>query len=100
LIEWRDQLIQQAWQRFYGASGWRKTDQQLLPGLGATPAHADASLISASATLIRVSLRSADPQIREMAIEAAQRARPMTQAEPYTYVSHLLALGEIPPSVQ
>jgi hypothetical protein len=50
--------------------------------------------------LIRVSLRSADPQIREMAIEAAQRARPMTQAEPYTYVSHLLALGEIPPSVQ
>ena len=100
LIEWRDQLIQQAWQRFYGASGWRKTDQQLLPGLGATPAHADASLISASATLIRVSLRSADPQIREMAIEAAQRARPMTQAEPYTYVSHLLALGEIPPSAQ
>jgi uncharacterized protein YyaL (SSP411 family) len=100
LIEWRDQLIQQAWQRFYGASGWRKTDQQLLPGLGATPAHADASLISASATLIRVSLRSADPQIREMAIEAAQRARPITQAEPYTYVSHLLALGEIPPSVQ
>ena len=100
LIEWRDQLIQQAWQRFYGASGWRKTDQQLLPGLGATPAHADGSLISASATLIRVSLRSADPQIREMAIEAAQRARPMTQAEPYTYVSHLLALGEIPPAVQ
>jgi uncharacterized protein YyaL (SSP411 family) len=100
LIEWRDQLTQQAWQRFYGASGWRKTDQQLLPGLGATPAHADASLISASATLIRVSLRSADPQIREMAIEAALRARPITQAEPYTYVSHLLALGEIPPSVQ
>ncbi len=100
LIEWRDQLTQQAWQRFYGASGWRKTDQQLLPGLGATPAHADASLISASATLIRVSLRSADPQIREMAIEAAQRARQITQAEPYTYVSHLLALGEIPPSVQ
>ncbi len=100
LIEWRNQLIQQAWQRFYGASGWRKTDQQLLPGLGATPAHPDASLISASATLIRVSLRSADPQIREMAIEAAQRARPMTQAEPYTYVSHLLALGEIPPTVQ
>jgi uncharacterized protein YyaL (SSP411 family) len=100
LIEWRDQLTQQAWQRFYGASGWRKTDQQLLPGLGATSAHADASLISASATLIRVSLRSADPQIREMAIEAAQRARQITQAEPYTYVSHLLALGEIPPSVQ
>ena len=100
LLEWRDQLIKQAWQRFYGASGWRKTDEQLLPGLGATPAHADASLISASATLIRVSLRSSDPQIREMAIEAAQRARPITQAEPYTYVSHLLALGEIPPSVQ
>ena len=100
LIEWLDQLTQQAWQLFYGASGWRKTDQQLLPGLGATPAHADASLISASATLIRVSLRSADSQIREMAIEAAQRARPITQAEPYTYVSHLLALGEIPPSVQ
>jgi len=100
LLEWRDQLLKQAWQRFYGASGWRKTDEQLLPGLGATPAHADASLISASATLIRVSLRSSDPQIREMAIEAAQRARPITQAEPYTYVSHLLALGEIPPSVQ
>ena len=100
LLEWRDQLIKQAWQRFYGASGWRKTDEQLLPGLGATPAHADASLISASATLIRVSLRSSDPQIREMAIEAAQRARPITQAEPYTYVSHLLALGEISPSVQ
>ena len=100
LLEWRDQLIKQAWQRFYGALGWRKTDEQLLPGLGATPAHADASLISASATLIRVSLRSSDPQIREMAIEAAQRARPITQAEPYTYVSHLLALGEIPPSVQ
>ena len=85
-------LLNQAWQRYYGAAGWRTDDQPLVPGMAEQPAMPDGALRAPSALLIRVAAQSDDPQLAAKAREAAERGRPKAQAEPFSYAGQHAAL--------
>lgn len=90
-----------AWQRFYGADGWRLSEDAVLAGSTAEAALADGTLPSPSAVLIEVSLRLAaergERALGAKAREALARARAQVWEDPFwyaTYVGVLLAQEE------
>ena len=92
-------LLNAAWQRFHGPDGWRRDDRPLIPGVGAEPAMPEGALPAPSALLIRLALRSDDPELVGRAAAAAELARPQAQNEPFWYSGHhaaLLALSAAP----
>lgn len=84
-------LLNLAWQRYYGEGGWRADDEPLLPGMAEQPAMQSGALAAPSAILIRLALRSDDPQLVEIAHGAIDRARARTQEEPFWYAGHFEA---------
>ena len=92
-------LLNAAWQRFHGPDGWRLDDRPLIPGMGAEQAMPEGALPAPSALLIRLALRSDDPELVARAVSAAELARPQAQDESFWYSGHhaaLLALSAAP----
>jgi hypothetical protein len=86
-------LVRQGWQRFHGLGGWVTDDQPLIPGMAQKPALLEGALPAPSAVLMAVAARSGDPDLAQMAAEAAEPGRAKAQAEPFWYAGHLLALA-------
>jgi uncharacterized protein YyaL (SSP411 family) len=91
-IAWRDELIQQAWQRFFVERGWLDTEQALIPGMGEKAAQADGALLSPAGVLLRISLKQEALQDKVKIALALSRFH--AQQEPFWYPGHLLALLE------
>ncbi|BAN68489.1 thioredoxin domain-containing protein [endosymbiont of unidentified scaly snail isolate Monju] len=88
LAAWRDELLEQAWQRFHAPRGWRLAEHPDLPGMGESPVIQDGALPAAAAVVLRLSLRSGDQRARQ----AAEEALPRIQEEPFWYASWVEAL--------
>lgn len=86
------QLIQQAWQRFYGTGGWRLTDDALIPGMGAEPALKEGALPSPSALLLALSNQYADAELLDKTRQAIKLSRAKVQEAPFWYAGHTLQL--------
>jgi uncharacterized protein YyaL (SSP411 family) len=85
-------LVRQGWQRFHGVSGWLNDDQPLIPGMAQKPALLEGALPAPSAVLIAAAAGSGDPEMMQMAVQAAELGRAKAQSEPFWYAGHLLAL--------
>jgi uncharacterized protein YyaL (SSP411 family) len=86
-------VLQQGWQRFYGADGWRLSESRLLAYGGSETILADGPLPSPSAVMIDTSLKVAgktgDQALRQRALSAMAAGVETLQAEPFWYASHL-----------
>ncbi|MEJ2645446.1 MAG: DUF255 domain-containing protein, partial [Gammaproteobacteria bacterium] len=85
-------LVRQAWHRFYGSGGWRRSDATLVAGGRPRAALAAGGLPAAPAVLIDVSIRIADalhlPGLDARARRALARAAPVVAADPFWYASY------------
>lgn len=89
-----EQLLHNAWERFYAAPGWLQADQALLPGMPKDPAQDDGALPSPAAMVISLSVRVADSGLAGKVGSANREALPVVQEQPFWYASHGLILIE------
>jgi uncharacterized protein YyaL (SSP411 family) len=87
-------VLAQAWQRFHGAAGWRRSDRGLLPGMAVEPGLMDDVLPSPSALVVGLSLQAAEPAMRERAAQARDAAAGAVAASPFWYAGHALLLAQ------
>ena len=87
-------LLDSAWQRYHGPGGWRMDDHPLIPGMGERAAMLEGALPAPSALLVRVAIRSDDPDLVERALTAAELGRRATQQQPFWYAGHHAVLLE------
>lgn len=92
LAAWRDQLLQKAWQVYFGPAGWHAGAGVSIPGMGEEPAQSDGALRSASALILQLSLGSQHQGLKNRALEALPMTRPPVQEEPFWYPGHLRVL--------
>jgi len=82
------QLLSQAWRRYFDGS-WTRSDDALLQYGNRNLVLSDDVLPSASATLIRLSLSVQDKQLNRQARQALYLAHEVLQSEPFWYVGYL-----------
>ena len=87
-------LLDSAWQRYHGPSGWRMDDHPLIPGMGERAAMLEGALPAPSALLVRVAIRSGNPDLVKRALTAAELGRRATQQQPFWYTGHHAVLLE------
>jgi len=92
-------MIQQALQRFFGARGWRLSEQPLIAHGGHEAVIADGPLPSPSATLLAAALRLArstgDTSLRRQALAALNTAHDRIASEPFWYASQVAAVAGV-----
>ena len=90
-------ILADAWQRFHTERGWRPDSAPLIPMLPPSPAMSDGPTPSASATILAVSLETADflkdDGLREQAEIAMGRSGPVLSQQPFFYASHVAVLA-------
>ncbi|HEB96491.1 MAG TPA: thioredoxin domain-containing protein [Sedimenticola thiotaurini] len=67
------QLMKRAWQLFFAADGWRRSDDLLIPGLAPEPALSDGPLPSPAAMLIAMSREEGLGERPRRALEISYR---------------------------
>ena len=91
------QILVDAWQRFHTDRGWRRSSESLIPMLPPSPAMSDGPTPSPSATILAVTLETAeflkDDGLREQAEAALRRASGVFSAQPFFYASHVAVLA-------
>jgi len=87
-------LLAQAWQRFHGTAGWRRSDRGLLPGMAVEPGLLDDVMPSPSAVVVGLSLQAADPVLREAAAKARDAAAGVVAASAFWHAGHALLLAQ------
>jgi hypothetical protein len=89
-------LVDQAWQRFYGAEGWRLTTSPLLALPSWQEVIEDGPLPSPVGTLLAASQRLAPGAEMEdwPVAEALARAAPYVTFDPFAYASYAILLGK------
>ncbi len=96
-------LVQQAWHRFHGPSGWRRSEDTLVAGSRPQPALATGGLPAAPAVLIGVSMQIAGamdrPALKARARRALAQAAPVVAADPFWYASYASLLAPSGPGV-
>lgn len=96
--EWQNQIIAQAWQRFYSKKGWLLAQNMLLKYGQGEPVITDGVLPSPSAILIRASLfapksrfKNDSPNIKSM-LAAMNVEQPEIADNSFWYASHIVNL--------
>jgi hypothetical protein len=89
-------ILADAWRRFHGQGGWRRTSASLIPMLPPSPALSDGATPSPSAALIAASLETAvlagDDAMRAQAEEAMRQAGGVLVEQPFFYAGHVAVL--------
>ncbi|MFK5914310.1 MAG: DUF255 domain-containing protein [Woeseiaceae bacterium] len=90
---WLEQMINQAWKRFYINDGWRLSDKSLLKYGANEVVVSDGVLPSSSAVLIDSSLRlnklKSNKLIEGKAINALHKGKADILRQPFWYASHI-----------
>ena len=96
--QWLNDVIEQAWKRFYNEQGWLLEENSLLKYGQNVVIINDGVLPSASATLINISLKLAkknkDAILEKKALTALNVAHDEVVSQPFMYASQILALFE------
>lgn len=92
-MQWVARLVAQAWQRFATGSGWRLSEDTLIPWATTQAVIPDSALPSPSALLLDVSLRlsahSQDPQLYSKVMSAARRGGAELAESPFFYATEI-----------
>ncbi len=101
---WLENIIEQAWARFYTTQGWLLSENSLLKyGAGET-VIADGVLPSASAVLIDTSLKVAkynkNKKLKSKALKALNSGQTNVVNQPFWYASHIQALFDYQKTLQ
>jgi uncharacterized protein YyaL (SSP411 family) len=87
-----EQVIGQAWKRFFSPQGWRLTETSLLADAPSEVMLADGPMPSPSAELLRATLDllkvREDVQLREQAAQAISAGQDVLLEDPYWFASH------------
>lgn len=86
------QILYKAWQRFYDTTGWRLSDEALIPGMGSEFALGEGALPSPSAVILQLSSQIIDPVLEKKVSQAITHSRRKAQSEPFWYAGHALQL--------
>lgn len=96
---WLDEIVSQAWEKFYTNKGWLLEENSLLKYVQSEAILFDGVLPSASATLINVSLRVAKKNNNLALMKKVLRALNVGHAEimsqPFMYASHIMSIFEL-----
>lgn len=88
-----EQIIRQAWRRFYSRDGWLLGENMLLRYGAGQMAMADGPMPSSSAVLIETTLRLVkqrpDNRLRQMSLLALSSGHEEIRREPFWYASHI-----------
>ncbi len=91
--------VDDAWRRFHDGSGWRLSDQTLLPGGHGVAMFSDSPLPSPSVVLMRTAWRLAalgdDKALRQRVLKAAASDHTVLQAAAFEYAGQVALLAEI-----
>jgi len=98
-LEWVMEVVDQAWQRFDSATGWKLAEDTLVPLATVQAVVPDGAMPSPSAVLLDVSLRLSahrkDPMLYSRVMAAGRRgAREMSES-PYFYASEIALLMDL-----
>lgn len=90
-------LVEQGWQRFHDADGWRLDRDRSIAYGGAEPVIADGPMPSPSAVLVRVSLQvarqSGDQALLKRALSALNVGRTDIESDAFWYASQIEAVA-------
>ncbi len=90
-------LLDEAWQRFRSARGWKLADDSLLPGIPTEPILADGPLPSPTAILLDTSLMLAnrldDSELRDKALLVLRQDYAQLASSPFVYATHVGVLA-------
>ena len=86
-------VADQAWARFYSASGWRQSEPGFIPMEAGSDVLADSAMASPSAVVLRTSLRLAsrlkDPSLKSRALGALNSGHPLINSDPFWHASQI-----------
>ena len=89
--DWYRRLLAGAW-GFFVAGGWQEGSEHLLPGMGSVAALGEDALPAPSAMLLQLSQNDPVYALDARTAEALAASRALTQAKPFWYAGHALAL--------
>lgn len=96
--KWLEEIILQAWQRFYNDKGWLLAENSLLKYGQGEAVISDGVLPSASAVLISISLRLAeknnDEKLKKQSVDALNEGQDDVARQPFWYASQVKTLFE------
>ena len=94
-----EQIVDQAWKRFFTPQGWRLTETSLLANASSEVMLADGPIPSPSAELLRTTLdllkERGDTQLREQALQAISVGQELLLEDPYWFASHARAVFQL-----
>ncbi len=89
-------VVDQAWRRFYGESGWRLAEASLIAAESTRDALADGPMPSPSGVIARVSLELAlhlnDESLKKQALGALNASQRLVQEQPFWFATHIGAM--------
>ena len=101
---WLEELVNQAWKRFYSKKGWLLAEDMLLKYGQGEALIADGVLSSPSATLINISLKLAeknkDNRLKKQSLSALNISHTDLVSQPFWYASHIVTLFEMQKVIQ
>ena len=94
-----EQIVDQAWKKFFTPQGWRLTETSLLANASSEVMLADGPIPSPSAELLRTTLdllkERGDTQLREQALQAISAGQELLLEDPYWFASHARAVFQL-----
>jgi len=89
-------IVDQAWQRYYGKTGWRLNDRSLIQAESGRDVLTDGPLPAPSGELIGVSLKLAkklnDKPLRTRALAALNSGHTIIEKNAFWYATHVKAM--------
>ncbi|NNG14617.1 MAG: hypothetical protein HKM22_05600, partial [Gammaproteobacteria bacterium] len=94
-----EQIVDQAWKKFFTPQGWRLTETSLLANAYSEVMLADGPIPSPSAELLRTTLylleERENVQLREQAMQAISAGQEVLLEDPYWFASHARAVFQL-----
>ena len=93
-----EQIVTQAWQRYFSSDGWRLSEDILIPYGGSEAILADGAMPSPSAVMIETTFRllkhKPNPQLQGLAAKAIRADSESLSDSPFSYATHLSVLED------
>lgn len=95
-----EEVLNQAWTRFYGKQGWRLAEKSLIKTEASQDVIADGTTPSPSAVIAGLSLKMAargnnkNKKLKNKALSALNSGHELVSQDPFWYASHVLALSD------